>query len=70
MRFCLELKLAQHPVLLRRLLETGDAVIIEDCTARPHGSAQFWGAVFEDGAWVGRNVMGVLWMELRAAARS
>ncbi len=69
MRLCLELKLGQHPDLKQMLLDTGDATIIEDCTARPRGSAKFWGAVFEDGQWVGRNVLGNLWMELREELR-
>jgi ribA/ribD-fused uncharacterized protein len=69
MRLCLELKLAQHPDLLPQLIATGDAVLIEDCTKRPHGSSMFWGAVFSNGAWVGRNVLGKLWMELRSSAR-
>src|SRR2546422_9612772 len=54
------------PALGDRLLATGDAMLIEDCTARPHGSSQFWGAVRRDGTWEGRNVLGTLWMELRA----
>ena len=66
MRLCLELKLQQHPDLKKKLLGTGDAQLIEDCTARPRGSAKFWGAVHEDGRWVGRNVLGTLWMELRS----
>lgn len=65
MRLCLKLKLTQHPELIKMLLDTGDAVIIEDCTARPRGSAKFWGAVWKNGQWVGNNVLGNLWMELR-----
>jgi ribA/ribD-fused uncharacterized protein len=65
MRLCLQLKVQQHPGLKTRLLDTGEAPIIEDCTARPRGSAKFWGAVLEDGRWNGRNVLGSLWMELR-----
>lgn len=66
MRLCLELKLAQHPALVDQLLATGEALIIEDCTARPRGSALFWGAVRRNGQWEGRNVLGTLWMELRS----
>jgi ribA/ribD-fused uncharacterized protein len=65
MRLCLKLKLEQHPELIQMLIDTSDAVIIEDCTRRPGGSGKFWGAVLEDGRWVGRNVLGNLWMELR-----
>ena len=69
MRLCLELKLAQHPELVGRLLATGDAMLIEDCTARRHGSARFWGAVLRDSVWEGRNVLGTLWMEFRSLYR-
>ncbi len=65
MRLCLKLKLAQHPELVQMLIDTDDALIIEDCTARPRGSAKFWGAVWENGQWVGNNALGNLWMELR-----
>lgn len=70
MRLCLVLKLEQHLELRQALVDTGDALLIEDCTARPRGSAKFWGMVLEDGQWVGRNVLGNLWMELREQLRS
>jgi ribA/ribD-fused uncharacterized protein len=70
MRRCLELKLAQHPSLVTQLLDTGDALLVEDCTARPRGSARFWAAVREHDAWSGRNVLGTLWMDLRAEVRA
>jgi len=63
----LELKLAQHPDLKTALVETGSAIIIEDCTKRPHGSGPFWGAVLQpDGSWLGQNVLGTIWMKLRS----
>lgn len=65
MRLCLRLKLKQNPELRDQLLETGDEPIIEDCTKRPNGSGMFWGMTFKDGEWVGENVLGQLWMELR-----
>jgi len=70
MRLCLREKLRQHPELKQLLLETGDALLVEDCTARPRESARFWGAVLENGQWRGRNVLGTLWMELRDELRS
>jgi len=72
MRVCLKLKLEQHPELEKMLLDTHDAEIIEDCSDRPGGSAKFWGAVKdkESGEWVGKNVLGTLWMELRDTLRS
>jgi ribA/ribD-fused uncharacterized protein len=65
MRQVLRLKLKQHPDLRELLLATGDEEIVEDCTRRPHGNALFWGAALRDGAWVGENRLGRLWMRLR-----
>jgi ribA/ribD-fused uncharacterized protein len=63
----LRLKLEQHPHLRGELLATGDATIIEDCTSRPRGTGLFWGAAKQpDGSWKGENVLGKLWMKLRA----
>lgn len=62
MRLVLRLKLQFHPKLKAELLATGDAVIIEDCSARaPSG----WGCQRIGGEWVGKNLLGKLWMELR-----
>ena len=65
MLIVLRLKLKQHPRLRRDLLVTGDATIIEDCSARRSESGLFWGAALQDGAWVGENRLGKLWMKLR-----
>lgn len=61
----LRLKLEQHPEVAERLLATGDEEIVEDCTSRPRGNALFWGAALREGAWVGENRLGQLWMKLR-----
>ena len=45
MRFCLRLKLEQHPDLRQKLIETGDAIIIEDCTTHDREAARIWGQV-------------------------
>lgn len=66
MRLCLRLKVEQHPYLIPLLLETNSRNLIEDCSARPRESALFWGSVRDMGYWRGRNVLGNLWMELRA----
>jgi len=66
MEQCLRLKLEQHPDLQRRLIETGDATIIEDCTNHDREAARIWGAVRVNGIWVGQNILGNLWMELRS----
>lgn len=66
MRMCLKLKLKQHPHLKDALLNTGDDMIVEDVTNRgDKGSNLFWGAMLVDGEWVGQNVLGNIWMELR-----
>lgn len=66
MRLVLNLKVEQHPELRHLLIQTGDALIVEDCTRRQRGSGLFWGAALIDGEWVGNNWLGRLWMELRA----
>ncbi len=68
MRLCLYLKYEQHEAVCRDLMATETATLIEDCTARPHGSGKFWGAVRCPNGWDGQNWLGKLWMELRQAA--
>lgn len=65
MKMCLKLKLEQYPDLLDKLLKTGDAIIIEDCTSHDRESARFWGMVYKGNNWVGENVLGKIWMDLR-----
>lgn len=70
MRMCLILKLEQHPLLIEELINTGNKTIIEDVTARgDKGGNCFWGAMLVEGEdgfhWVGKNTLGLLWMELR-----
>jgi len=67
MRMVLRLKLHYHPGLKKQLLATGDAEIIEDCSNR---GASPWGARKRDGVWVGENLLGKLWMELRTELAS
>lgn len=65
MKLCLKLKVAQHPELVEMLLATNNKKLIEDCSSRPHGSGLKWGAALQGGKWVGENILGVLWEELR-----
>ena len=70
MELVLRLKLQAHPNLAEELKATGKALIIEDCSKRPHGSGLFWGAekvTNEDGTiwWRGSNNLGHLWDKLR-----
>lgn len=50
-------KLAQHPYIRRKLLETGDREIIEDSP-----TDSFWGRGHD---WRGDNHLGKIWMNLR-----
>jgi predicted NAD-dependent protein-ADP-ribosyltransferase YbiA (DUF1768 family) len=63
MRWCLQVKLAQHRKPVGDLLlATGDRPIVEQAY-----SDQYWGAILqEDGTLRGANVLGLLWMELRS----
>ena len=66
MRMCLKLKIIQHPELFKALMETEDGFIVEDVTSRgDKGGNLFWGAMLVDGKWIGENMLGELWMELR-----
>jgi predicted NAD-dependent protein-ADP-ribosyltransferase YbiA (DUF1768 family) len=65
MKMMLNLKIAQHDVLLRNLINTRERLIVEDIGARPGERAGFWGARKIDGIWVGQNRLGTMWMDLR-----
>jgi len=66
MKLCIDLKLDQHPELAKQLIETGNSVIIEDCSSRPQESGLFWGSAYQNNVWVGKNVLGNILMEKRA----
>jgi predicted NAD-dependent protein-ADP-ribosyltransferase YbiA (DUF1768 family) len=66
MNLVLGLKVEQHPVIEKQLIETGDEEILEDCSKRARGSGLFWGAALKDGQWQGENWLGKLWMKVRA----
>lgn len=53
----LRLKVAQHPFVLKKLLETGDLLIVEDS---PIDSYWGWGKNRD-----GQNELGKLWMKIR-----
>jgi len=66
MRLCLRLKIQQYPLLATKLKATGDALIVEDVTKRgDRGTNCFWGAMLVGDSWVGDNVLGRLWMDIR-----
>jgi len=61
MRQILRLKVAQHPYVMKKLMETGDREIIEDSWRD-----DYWGwGVKKDGL----NKLGKLWMEIREEIR-
>ncbi|MGE5435903.1 MAG: NADAR family protein [Syntrophothermus sp.] len=62
---CLKLKLFQHPDLQTKLIQTGEDLIVEDCTSHDRESARFWGMVKKEDNWIGSNVLGLLWMQIR-----
>lgn len=74
MRRTLRLKFGQHIDLAEQLLATGEQYIIEDVTERQNkGAAMFWGAVpvLPAGKHAnGKNMLGVLLMELRRELRA
>jgi predicted NAD-dependent protein-ADP-ribosyltransferase YbiA (DUF1768 family) len=67
MEIVLTLKVEQNPSLRKRLLSTGDELIIENVTSRGlSGRNGFWGASNKTGEWVGENNLGKLWMKIRS----
>lgn len=65
MRLCVKLKMEQYPNLAQELIDTKDLMIIEDCSNRPQESGLFWGAAYQNGAWVGKNILGHILMDYR-----
>lgn len=60
-------KLAYNPDLFRKLISIREDMIIEDATNRVQkGKVDFWGAALqEDGTWVGDNMLGKIWIQMR-----
>lgn len=70
MEWVVSVKLEENRELVQQLLDTGDELIVEDVTARPaHGNHRFWGAALVNGAWVGENTLGKIWMRARERER-
>jgi ribA/ribD-fused uncharacterized protein len=66
MRGLLVQKFSQDEMLREMLLSTGDWELIEGNTC----GDKFWGAVLENGKWVGRNELGKLLMSVRSEIRA
>ena len=64
MRLCLGLKLKNHRKVCEGLEATTGKILVEDVSNRPRKSDP-WGMKLVDGVWVGENLLGSLWMELR-----
>ncbi len=62
MESLIKTKISQHPYVLRRLLETGDAILIENSNENA-----FWGRGSD---WCGQNHLGRIWMKLRGQERT
>jgi predicted NAD-dependent protein-ADP-ribosyltransferase YbiA (DUF1768 family) len=71
MLITLKAKVAAHPWMAQELVATGNALIIEDVTRRPHGSGMVWGAAWDKQKreWRGHDWLGRLWMKLRTDLR-
>ena len=65
MKMCVKLKIEQNPVIKTKLLITKEFEIIEDIGTRNGERHYFWGAKKENGNWIGTNMMGKIWMQLR-----
>ena len=65
MMIVLDLKVKQHPELKEELLKTGNEIIIEDVTARQRSNNMIWGMAKINDNWVGKNILGKMWMKIR-----
>jgi ribA/ribD-fused uncharacterized protein len=66
MRYCVQLKFKTHADLRQKLLDTGDAELVEG----NHWGDRFWGAEWDkDFGWTGLNWLGTLLMEEREELR-
>jgi len=65
MKMCINLKVEQNPIIKEKLLKTKEFELIEDIGLRNGERHLFWGAKKINGVWVGNNMLGLLWMELR-----
>ena len=65
MRLCLQLKAKAHRTIREQLMATGDKILVEDVSSRPRKNDP-WGMKLVGGTWKGENLLGNIWMELRA----
>jgi len=67
MEICIKLKVTLHPELIELLKSTGDSVLFEDVSSRARGNNLVWGAVLKNGELIGENILGQIWMKIRAS---
>ena len=65
MKMCVRLKVKQNPIIKEKLIKTKEFELIEDIGLRNGERHLFWGAKKINSEWVGNNMMGKIWMELR-----
>lgn len=61
MMYYVERKFVRDTVLLKKLLETDNAYLIE---GNSHGD-DYWGCIWKNGDWVGKNKLGCILMDVR-----
>lgn len=65
MRRVVRLKFEQNLELKEKLIKTGEHILVENIGNRKGVRHLFWGMKKENGAWLGKNMMGKILMELR-----
>ena len=65
MKYCIKTKYDQSSKFRETLISTKGYNIVEDQTRKNNRSGDTWGAVLQNGEYVGSNLMGRLLMELR-----
>jgi hypothetical protein len=67
MREVLGLKFDAHPEIRKKLIASGNHLLVEDVEKRNGERHLFWGMKKVNGEWIGNNMLGKLLMELRQA---
>jgi ribA/ribD-fused uncharacterized protein len=65
MKMVVKMKFDQHPVLKSQLMSTGNNYLVENIGGRNGERHLFWGMKKVNEEWFGRNIMGIILMELR-----
>lgn len=65
MKMCVWLKVEQNLIIREKIVKTKEFEIIEDIGSRNGERHLFLGAKKINGEWIGNNMMGKIWMEIR-----